>query len=497
MSAIKPEDRLKLLIYKKVVSTLQDVTAVENSKILLIIKSMNKKHFSKNPDIVQTVLLYTDAIIRTIRPLDDFDLKQYQTDTLGTYDDEVPLINKVSGMTNDYENHSATEVVDYEPDYNDTNTTSSNTLSTNALSTANIQSVLGIKSMTDFKLTLNPASLYKKAYLVFDSFNKIRHLTGFNWYYSPTKQIISGTVTTNVPMQNIVAMQLYQPIIPISTLSNTSNQRVSILISGLATQSFISTNNRRYHFLTRVIPNGDITTHVALQIENFNEGLYKFNNPIKPPDIFTFTFGTPDTLLSFNADTLTGTFSDGAALIITTTEAHNLTSGDTVLISDCKFDELFDVYSASVTGYTDVITIDMGFAHGLSTGDRVYITDFETNNPFGNDVFNDALVNTTDGHIITVTGSNYFTIPINTLGYPFHGLTFRPGEGITVRYSTFSGFTADIEDTDGYIVTVTSSTTFTIPIALVVATFTGNASLTLRFPAFRLIIALEFTFIDL
>lgn len=271
-------------------------------------------------------------------------------------------------------------------------------VSAKQLKTLNIQTMFGINSMAEIKRELFPKTTFYKSYVVLDSRYKRKDIgesgDKFSWYYVLNKQVLNETFTTSVPIENVVSIKLLQPIIPISSLLTTDSQRVSILIEELRTSAFIASNSRRYHFLCRYtnsLSGFSPARHIDLQTEGFNDGEYHFDSPVNLYNSITLSFGNPDTLLTFNPDTQSGTVTTyGATTEITTPSDHN-----------------------------------------LQTGDIVYVSGFDTGTPS----YDNDNVNTEFGHTITVTAATTFTIPVDTSS---GSVSWTPSQPVSLYYPAFS-----------------------------------------------------------
>ena len=230
-----------------------------------------------------------------------------------------------------------------------------------------------------------------KTYICLDSRNRRLDTTDWNkfsWYYFDSKLNSQGVVYSTVPLQNIIAMQLYQPVIPSPNESLATTTRISVLIEELKYFAFMATIERSYHWLCRFNPSTPTPTqHLELNIDDFNNGLFTFPHPIRTINEFTITLGDPINLFTFNIDR----------------------------------------DNAIVSGYGATTTITTTNNHQLVNGNIVYINGFDT----ASSNYDNDLINTVNGLAITVTGLNTFTIPVNTSS----GLvTWIPNQPITVFY---------------------------------------------------------------
>jgi hypothetical protein len=167
----------------------------------------------------------------------------------------------------------------------------------------NYDVVLGIDNLKEFKLLLNPKSLWVYRYLcVFSDWrNKTEELptgiTRFTWNYAPTQNIQMGFCNSIGEIKNAIAMRLYQPRIPYVNTMNTNAKRVSLLIEEFSAQSFSAENGRRFHFILR--PNTFTGPNVELSVEDLNDGIYTFKRPITEFNTLSISFGNPLNIITF------------------------------------------------------------------------------------------------------------------------------------------------------------------------------------------------------
>lgn len=168
-----------------------------------------------------------------------------------------------------------------------------------------ITSFLGIESIDELKLLVNPESMYVQYYVVLDSDYRnttqenSTNITYFTWAYSPTQNTGVGFCNSVGNVHNIVGMRMYQPRVPYLSAMNTSAKRVSILVKELQAQAFITETGSRFHFLLRP----DYTTansSIELSTEDYNDGIFSFGKPITEFPSQTIIFGDPINTLSFS-----------------------------------------------------------------------------------------------------------------------------------------------------------------------------------------------------
>jgi hypothetical protein len=258
--------------------------------------------------------------------------------------------------------------------------------------TTSIMSIFGETSVSALKTKLLPSSMYKKAYISLDSKNRrldIRDPSVFSWYYSVARIAgQQGTVSSTSPIKKIIAIKLYQPVIPATSNLDPISQRVSILINEFKNYAYINNGGFPYHWMFRWSytnnTSGLAPRHVDLNLDEFGDGIYKFPKPLNLYDSITLTFGNPNEQMIFNRDRDEGI----------------------------------------VSSYGATTTITMNNQHNLNTGDLVYIKGFTTNTQS----YNNLNINTVYGLIVNVIGLSTFTVPVDTSSVDVSWIANQPIE---------------------------------------------------------------------
>lgn len=149
---------------------------------------------------------------------------------------------------------------------------------------------LGINELSKLVEELNPAIHYKKQYIVLDTdyrdtvLENPSSVTKFKWSYSATPAIISVGCSSVEQIENIIAVKMYQPILP--NVGRYDN--VFAVIDELSAQSFID-RGIRYHFKFK--PRwAALLAYSELEFNDLEGSYYKFNRPIKQFDTLTLIF---------------------------------------------------------------------------------------------------------------------------------------------------------------------------------------------------------------
>ena len=222
---------------------------------------------------------------------------------------------------------------------------------------SNISNLLGITSSNDAARALNPDSFLRKNYIMLDS--RYRDLTGtnsdgitaFSWnYVLQSLSLAQGTVNIVGNVRDIVALRIYPSRIPYVLSADNKYSRISILITELSSQSFISHEKRNFHFMLRSVIDDNF---IDLDTHDYNDGYFYFEKPITTLNRLTLTFGSPLEPVVFDKDRDVCTidyFSIQPLTKITTgslssPNPHNLINGDTVYFTYFK------------TGYIDPVLV--------------------------------------------------------------------------------------------------------------------------------------------
>ena len=230
--------------------------------------------------------------------------------------------------------------------------------STTTMQPSNISNLLGITSSNNAARVLNPDSFLRKNYIMLDS--RYRDLTGtnsdgitaFSWnYVLQSVSMAQGTVNIVGNVRDIVSLRIYPSRIPYVLSADNKYSRISILITELSSQSFISHEKRNFHFMLRSVIDDNF---INLDTHNFNDGYFYFEKPITTLNRLTLTFGSPLEPVVFDKDRdvcIIDYFSIQPLTKITTgslssPKPHNLVNGDVVYFTYFK------------TGYIDPVLVN-------------------------------------------------------------------------------------------------------------------------------------------
>jgi hypothetical protein len=269
-------------------------------------RSMNKSSFSqyKIEQVLAALSIVISKKINDMKNAYDINLHEYQTQHL--IDDGEDVSYKLDNTAKpDNPNTTAN------PDNPNTTNKFSSTLSLTNLEPVAVTSFLGIETIDELKLLVNPESMYERYYVALDSDYRNTtqenplNITQFTWAYSPTQNTRVGFCNSIGNIHNIVGMRIYQPRIPWSAnLQFNRSFRISILIKEFSAQAFITNTGSRFHFILR--PNFELyagtiipTDSIELSTEDYNDGIFSFDKPFTDMPSVTLVFGGPITTLSY------------------------------------------------------------------------------------------------------------------------------------------------------------------------------------------------------
>lgn len=265
-----------------------------------------------------------------------------------------------------------------------------------------VSSFLGLNNITDIQKVISPNLVKKTVSIVLDTRNRALDNDGteyFRWNFINNEITTQGTVNAIGNIRDIVRMRVSQIRIPLNNSSDNDYSRITLYIKEFSAQSFISAENR-FHFMFLVDRDG---YYAELHTDGFNDGFFRFRNPIVSLDSLTLYFASPFENITFDTDRSYGSITD---------------------------------YNIS----TEITTLNV---HNLHTGDRVYISGFTTANP-NTDNAVIGLINYTTGCKIVATGSNTFLISVNSSSIFTQGagtLTVTNGSasivGVGTNFTTF------------------------------------------------------------
>mgnify|MGYP000976884063 CR=1 FL=1 len=359
-----------------------------------------------DPDLLNP--RYKDNTIKLMSKtlIDEF--KKYNSQK-APYDDSQQMIRDIIGISSEsgtshgiYDNPNFYKKINNDKQLEDHNNKEMNpgrNTSNNIeqINKSKLSDLFGIKTSEEMVRVLNPVSLYKKNYFVLDSryrsnegsnnlSNSIdKYIWDFNLNSQPSDKNSSVNVIGN--MRDIVAMRIYPFRIPYSSLLDNKYKRVSMLIDEMSSQSFVAHEQRKFHFIL----GSDIDSNfLNLSTDKFNDGHFYFEKPITTLEKISISFGNPLEKVSFGLDR-------------------------------CNY-RVDNVSIAPLTKITTYYTNNTDlFTHGLTNGDRVYLSGYtvgyvdpilveqvQINNKIQNDI------NNINGYIISIIDNYSFSINLDT-----------------------------------------------------------------------------------
>ncbi len=271
-----------------------------------------------------------------------------------------------------------------------------------------VTSLLGSKSIADLQRVINPSLVKTTVSIMLDTRYRILDNDGttyFKWVFNNNEITSQGTVNAIGNIRDITAIRIFPIKMPYNSNADNDYSRVTILIQEISAQSFISHENRRFHFIFGTSVDD---RWINLEPESFNDGYFRFRTPITRLDTVTLSFGSPLESIVFDTDRML----------------------------------------ASITSYSTVTTFTTTSPHNIETGDRVYVTNFTTANS-NTDAVMVTAINKTNGHIATVTGTNSFTIDVNSSTIQVLGsgtVSVTNGSPVVIGTSTTFGISFNASD---------------------------------------------------
>lgn len=235
-----------------------------------------------------------------------------------------------------------------------------------------IISLFGNKSLTDLQRLVNPELVKTHSYIMLDTRYRSLDNDGteyFKWNFINNEIISQGTVNALGNIGDIISMRIFPIRIPYASQADNNYSRVSLYIQEFSSQSFIAQENKRFHWLFKPVVNG---RYIELKTDTFNDGIYRFRQPITRLDTLTFTFGSPLDTIFFDNDRLL----------------------------------------TLINSYANPIVFTTNVPHQLETGDIVITSGFTTTNPISDSTLISS-INTTSGNIAIVISNTSFSIDVN------------------------------------------------------------------------------------
>lgn len=198
---------------------------------------------------------------------------------------------------------------------------------------ANIEKLFGKSDEYQLQHLLNPQAQERRNYITLDTKYKLTSgstSTQFMWNFLNNSSIESvGAASVIGEVSNLKQINVHRLRIPYVNSADNSNKKITMLVEEFSAQSYVGFEGRRYHFqFTPEIDANQINLLPWSIGDKFGE--FKFRIPITQINTFTVSFGSPLTLVEFDNDRLNATVSYTANGLFTTTEPHNLLTGDVV-----------------------------------------------------------------------------------------------------------------------------------------------------------------------
>jgi hypothetical protein len=204
-------------------------------------------------------------------------------------------------------------------------------------SVSNIENLFGKNNPHEIQKLFNPQSQNIYGYVSLDS--KYRQTSNdgtdkISWAFMTNSAINTpGAVNFIGELSNLVGLKVHRTRIPYLSDADNSLKKITMLIEEFRAQSYIGQEGRRYHFQFNPEIDGNQINLLAWP-DGRNVGSYEFRTPITTVDSFTISFGSPLTPIIFDKDRLYASVTHSPDGLFTTTEPHNLITGDVVSFTD-------------------------------------------------------------------------------------------------------------------------------------------------------------------
>jgi len=394
------------------------------TKLLYGVKKVLGRHLNRNEaNLIVNKLKSLDPVIfknkteqNILNALVDSlskELKQYKCDE----DDDIDIREMLKKEINESDQND-----NYGIEFTSINTNISNTAERVISEFANkveVTSLLGNRTLTDIQRLVNPDLVRSYKYIILDT--RYRQLdndgtTFFKWTITNAETLSQGSVNLTGNIRDITALRFFPIKLPYNQYADTFYDRITLSIDELSAQSFIAQENRRFQAIFDKSVDGK---WIDLRPADYNDGYFRFDNPITTLQSLTVSFGNPLENIIFDADRLLANITNyGAVTEFTTTDTHNLQTGDLIYISNFttkNLDTDFNIIS--------LINTERGHSSIVVTGADTFEVDVDSSSIR---TIGTGTVSVTNGST-TVTGS----------GTSF-GTFFNVGDGIEISGSVYT-----------------------------------------------------------
>ena len=230
--------------------------------------------------------------------------------------------------------------------------------------TVNILSILDL-DVEQTRMMINPASRERKAYILLDSKTRdsiTNDRTSITWNFMNNADIRSGSTNALGFISDVTSFHIYDFYMNVIDSNYQCDQMIfTVLIQEFTSQAFIAPESRRFHFWGKMLTDNEVVTaptyliqfhngadvvgnlEYLYRLQDGNDGLFKFRTPIKTLNTFTLSFGAPYTKIPLHQDTYQFSYISGGvgSFIVTLAAAHDIPIGvtDRVYISDFNTDD--------------------------------------------------------------------------------------------------------------------------------------------------------------
>jgi hypothetical protein len=237
----------------------------------------------------------------------------------------------------------------------------------------NIERLFGKSDAFQLQALLNPQAQQRSAYITMDSKYRLTSTTGeteIAWnFLNNSATNTQGAVNSIGNVQNLIAMKIHRFRIPYLDAADNSFKKVTMLIEEFRAQSYIAQEDWRYHFQFSPEVDGNQINLIPWPA-GVESGRFNFRTPITQINTMTIMFGSPLTPIVFDRDRRQAAVTHNANGLFTTTDTHNLLTGDIVSFTeftslDPATDEPTILDVNSIEGHSVVVIDDFNFEIGV------------------------------------------------------------------------------------------------------------------------------------
>ena len=207
--------------------------------------------------------------------------------------------------------------------------------------TVSVGNLFGLSEPRAIMSYFNPQALYSNTQILLDTKNRnnSRSVDTFTWTLTNLISTSPGVTYVAAKVRDIKAIRFPKLQLPHSASLYNQHRRVGLYINEISGQSVLTKENARYHVLFKTTKQNDFVELDPTGMNGRHDYIY-FDQPVTELSNVTLSFTSPASKVVFDLDQSTYTVTTyGNPTEFTTAEAHNLSTGDQVEISDFSTDD--------------------------------------------------------------------------------------------------------------------------------------------------------------